>query len=73
MKQDLRRTDTEISTKFYNNPLIIEGVEREDFIFRKFTRSATLIEQTITQKEITNQTDYYLVKLCSETYVLKTI
>ena len=73
MKQDLRRTDTEISTKFYNNPLIIEGVEREDFIFRKFTRSATLIEQPITQKEITNQTDYYSVKLYSETYVLKTI
>ena len=57
MKQDLRRTDTEISTKFYNNPLIIEGEAREDFISGKFTRSATLIEQTITQKEITSQTD----------------
>ena len=49
MKQVLRRTDTEIRSKFYNYPLIIEGVcEGRFFFFRKFTRSATLIEQTIT-------------------------
>ena len=47
MKQDLRRTDTEISSKFYNNPLISEGESKRRLLyFLKFTRSATLIEQT---------------------------
>ena len=35
MKQDLRRTDTEISSKFYNNPLISEGVSKRRFYFLK--------------------------------------
>ena len=35
MKQDLRRTDTEISSKFYNDPLNIEGVSEGRFHFSK--------------------------------------
>ena len=35
MNQDQRRTDTEISSKFYNNPLIIEGVSEGRFYFSK--------------------------------------
>ena len=35
MKQDLRRTDTEISSKFYDNPLTIEGVSEGRFYFSK--------------------------------------
>ena len=35
MKQDLRRIDTEKSSKFYNNPLIIEEVNEGRFYFSK--------------------------------------
>ena len=35
MKQNLRHTDTEISSKVYNNPLMIEGVSEGRFYFSK--------------------------------------
>ena len=41
MKQDLRRIDTEKSSKFYNNPLIIEGVSEGRFYFSKIYSHCT--------------------------------